>query len=313
MSKKSYKEFIDSKKEEILLKKGEKIKGGKADGKPDSKYDKKQVKQGVKVEREHTTDKGKAKEITKDHLEEIGDYYTRLDKMEKQAKKEQKAKKFAKDFKKSYDFRDTKVSIDARDQAAAETTACPKLVKYLRTSLQDEINKIPLEKGILTLSKKEEGLYSGFFEDRHGQIIEKFDDVTVEIVAKTLEIKNLFVRPAEPREEENVTEDIDALTQEIAEITAEEYKQPTTIRIKYGELEFEIRKSINTFVNDFRKRQYTKSDIKKSIQAWSRNYGKVHNFANDIEAAEELSKNWEENRESFFQVLHNLQQLKKSE
>jgi len=68
----------------------EKIKGGLADGKPDSKYNKKQIKDGTKVEYEHTNDKETAKEIAKDHLEEIPDYYTRLDKMEKEAKKKKK-------------------------------------------------------------------------------------------------------------------------------------------------------------------------------------------------------------------------------
>lgn len=61
----------------------EQIQGGLADGKPDSKYDKAQLSQGIKVEKkEHTTSKEKAKEIAKDHLEEHGEYYTHLKKME---------------------------------------------------------------------------------------------------------------------------------------------------------------------------------------------------------------------------------------
>jgi hypothetical protein len=43
---------------------------------------------GVNVETEHTKSKKKAKEIALDHLEEIPDYYTRLKKMEKNAKKD---------------------------------------------------------------------------------------------------------------------------------------------------------------------------------------------------------------------------------
>jgi hypothetical protein len=43
---------------------------------------------GAKVEMEHVDDKSKAREIAKDHLEEISDYYTRLDKMEAKAKSE---------------------------------------------------------------------------------------------------------------------------------------------------------------------------------------------------------------------------------
>ena len=309
MAKKSYKEFIDSKKEELLLKKKKtnSVKKSEDEVEMTKKEFVKEHKNLVEVLR--SGDKKKQKKEAKDQKKEL------------QEVTKKSAKDFAKDFKKSYDFRDTRVSIDAKDQAAAETTACPKLVKFIKNSLQDEISKIPLEKGVLTLSKKEEGLYNGFFEDRHGQIVEKFDDVTVEIVAKTLEVKNLFVRPAYEHEEEEAvaaanyeSDEAAELTQEVAEITAEEYKQPTTtIKIKCGDVELEIRKSINNFVNDFRKKRYTKNDIKKSIKAWSRNYGKVYNFKNEIEAAEELSKNWEENKESFFQVLHNLQQFKKSE
>lgn len=41
---------------------------------------------GVKVEMEHTVDPVIAKKITLDHLAEIPDYYTRLSKLEKEAK-----------------------------------------------------------------------------------------------------------------------------------------------------------------------------------------------------------------------------------
>lgn len=38
-----------------------------------------QLKQGIKVEKEHTEDVGLAREIALDHLSEVPDYYTRLD------------------------------------------------------------------------------------------------------------------------------------------------------------------------------------------------------------------------------------------
>lgn len=41
-----------------------------------------QIEKGIKVEREHTTDKDEARLIAMDHLVELPDYYTRLDKME---------------------------------------------------------------------------------------------------------------------------------------------------------------------------------------------------------------------------------------
>lgn len=45
-----------------------------------------ELKKGIKVEMEHTTDKAIAEKIARDHLAEIPDYYTRLAAMEKQAK-----------------------------------------------------------------------------------------------------------------------------------------------------------------------------------------------------------------------------------
>ena len=73
------------------------IKGGKADNlsikdiakKFNISVDdiKKQLEKGISVEKEHTPNEDKAKEIAKDHLSEIPDYYDRLVKMEKTAKK----------------------------------------------------------------------------------------------------------------------------------------------------------------------------------------------------------------------------------
>jgi hypothetical protein len=49
-----------------------------------------QIKKGVKVEMEHVDTEDLAREIALDHLFEIPDYYTRLEKMEKEAKKDMK-------------------------------------------------------------------------------------------------------------------------------------------------------------------------------------------------------------------------------
>ncbi len=68
------------------------LKGGRADAKDITKYNLTQLMMGIKVESEHTTNKMIAVEITMDHLEEFPYYYTRLDKMEKEAEREQKAK-----------------------------------------------------------------------------------------------------------------------------------------------------------------------------------------------------------------------------
>lgn len=47
-----------------------------------------QIDKGIKVEREHTDSDAEAHEIARDHLDEFPDYYDRLDKMEKKAKKD---------------------------------------------------------------------------------------------------------------------------------------------------------------------------------------------------------------------------------
>jgi len=70
----------------------ERLKGGRADGKPITKYDLQQLLMGIDVELEHAKDKMTALEIATDHLEEIPNYYTRLLKMEKEAEEEMEAK-----------------------------------------------------------------------------------------------------------------------------------------------------------------------------------------------------------------------------
>jgi len=73
------------------------IKGGKADKMSveniANKFNvsvekvKAQIKKGVEIEKEHTNDKEKATEIAMDHVSEFPDYYDRIEKMEKDAKK----------------------------------------------------------------------------------------------------------------------------------------------------------------------------------------------------------------------------------
>jgi len=53
---------------------------------------KKELEMGLKVEKEHTKDENTAREIAMDHLSEFPDYYTRLDKMEKEGEKSIEAK-----------------------------------------------------------------------------------------------------------------------------------------------------------------------------------------------------------------------------
>jgi len=50
------------------------------------KPDPAQLRRGIEVEHEHTTSAGVAERIARHHLCEFADYYTRLDRMEEQAK-----------------------------------------------------------------------------------------------------------------------------------------------------------------------------------------------------------------------------------
>lgn len=71
----------------LLEKKASKdiLHGGLSDHKPDSDFNQKEIHKGMEVESEHTGNKEIQKEITKDHLTEIPNYYERLAKMEKEA------------------------------------------------------------------------------------------------------------------------------------------------------------------------------------------------------------------------------------
>lgn len=72
------------------------LKGGLSEGRYSTEFNQKQLKMGIKVEMEHTKDKKIAKMIALDHLAEIPDYYTRLAKMEKEAKRKVKRKNIKK-------------------------------------------------------------------------------------------------------------------------------------------------------------------------------------------------------------------------
>lgn len=61
----------------------DKIKGGLADGKKPSDFNKKKLKEGTKVEMEHTSDVKVAREIAMDHLTEDKNYYKKLKTIEK--------------------------------------------------------------------------------------------------------------------------------------------------------------------------------------------------------------------------------------
>jgi len=79
---KSFKQFFS---EEEVTYKGKEVQIGKHDSRPDESFSAEELALGIKIEHEHTGDEHTAKEIAKDHLSEIPDYYSRLTKMEKNA------------------------------------------------------------------------------------------------------------------------------------------------------------------------------------------------------------------------------------
>lgn len=227
-------------------------------------------------------------------------------------------------FKKSvegdtYDFKGTTVAVSARNHDDAVKTAPGELVDYLNNSIDSELEKIPFEKGLLTVSKKERALYSAFFQDRDGQVIETFENVTIPMLAKALVVRDLYTA---------------AKSEAPAKASSGE-----TISIKYGDLEIDIRKSVQDFVkahkaskgdvypdymyspgipnvpNRLERGKYSKSKmskkkkemIKKAVKAWMRN--SREDFKSIVQAAEELSSNWEYHREEFQQIIHAMKQM----
>ena len=115
----------------------EKLKGGKADNKTFEdlvkKYKKhgksisnvetmlkKQLNKGVRVEMEHTNDKGKAKEIAMDHLFEDPKYYDKLEKIETKEGKNSAKKSFLKDLQTDPDYLEFKKNKMYRDDLSKQ-------------------------------------------------------------------------------------------------------------------------------------------------------------------------------------------------
>lgn len=61
------------------------LNAGRHKSNPPEEIDDEELKKGIKVEMEHTNSEAISKRIALDHLAEISDYYTRLEKMEKEA------------------------------------------------------------------------------------------------------------------------------------------------------------------------------------------------------------------------------------
>lgn len=233
-----------------------------------------------------------------------------------------------KTVKKSYDYKDLYVSVDPKDQAIAEQSASKIWVSMINDAM------VHLELGntadihfgpqILTLMKRGEGLYNGFLKDADGQIVEQLEDQTAEMVVAQLEVKKLL--PSLPglgaTPESNSPHPDEAEDRKIAEEVAEavverklsEKDGVAYLRIKTKDFEFELRKSVQEFIQDFKKLKSTNlTEVRHAIKSWRRNMAKSLHSSNDLEAARELLGNWDKHQESFNQILFATKQLKKHE
>src|SRR5690349_20820579 len=143
-------------------------------------------------------------------------------------------------------------------------------MSYLKNSVDSELTKIPFEKGALTLSQKEPGLYNGFFQDKDGQVIEKFDSITLEIIAKNMEIKDLYRSPATLQDVAAAHDRIDMVQRKLDEQPSRPLK---SLKIKFGDFELELRKSVRDFAQRFAKARIQEIAIdhdliKKAIESW---------------------------------------------
>ena len=84
---------------------------------------------------------------------------------------------------------------------------------------------------------------------------------------------------------------------------ATEYGSPSYVRIKCGDFEFEMRKSIQGFVKSFKNSRYNKN---KFIQKAIRNLKIRINKKTDKDVAEELLKSWDTYKEDLFQIMHGI-------
>ncbi len=217
-------------------------------------------------------------------------------------------KSFAKKFKKSYDYPDTLTIIDAKDQQAAEEGTPSSFLEKITSQMKkgDSVHKIQMQKGVLTLANKDSNLYSGFFTDADGQVVEKFEGHTLQMVAKTLIVKGRATDFDLYGDGEDYEPQAPAAPVEVAAPSSGASPQVT---IKFGDVEIQLRKSIRAFVDDYRNgRSQDQEIIRKAIKSWRRSQ-KFQDFASDKEAAQEIVSNWEANKESFGQTLFAIRQM----
>ena len=137
-------ERLESVKERIE-RLSEQGKTSQAKGVTEADVDAEQLKQGIKVELEHTDNEETAKKIALDHLAEFPDYYTRLKKMEDEAKKKVSSR------------------IESLRESFKEVS---ELGKYVASDIQDAIDSLTDFKIKITKNMSKEELIA--FLKSHG-------------------------------------------------------------------------------------------------------------------------------------------------
>ena len=301
----------------------DKIPGGLADNKKPSDFVKRKLEEGIKVEMEHTSDKAIAREIAMDHITEDPNYYKKLKTIEKSENEDLEyyldKGEFVKNFKKSYDFRDVQVAISSADQAAAENSADVGLVNHIRSfckSSEGDITKIPFKNGVLTLTKKTEGLYNGFFSDTDGTIVDKYDDKTVELIAKDMMMKNVTADDyATPTPEPELISESEEREEKPTE------SKPMHLKLRIGDFELELRKSVSEFVKSHKllkkSQNHSNKDlnckksklINKALRSWYKIMKSRQGARNELDSAKLLIKSWDQYKEEFMQTVHAIEQM----
>lgn len=257
----------------------------------------------------------KRKDFIKEHKNLINVLESPSHKDDKKEAKKQK-KELKEYTKKSetatYDFKDSQSTVNAQLHVSSEQSASPELIQYLTASINAEVSKIRLAKGTLTLSKKEDGLYCGFFQDMQGQVTHQFENMTIPILAKNLQVKELYDAPPQPshadaEEDEEMIENAMEMHEALYH-RGQEAGQPIGnsegyVRIKYGDFELEIKKSMSDFVRSFKNSTASKNEVQKALTAWRRNSNLAKNFRTDLEAAQALLADWATHGEDFNQIL----------
>jgi hypothetical protein len=111
--------------------------GGLSSGIPDTAFDLEQLKKGIKVESEHTSNFQIMKKIAKDHLMEFPDYYKRLEKMVKSAERYWTDSRYNKTKVGQFKILEEKRAME-EITTSPEFEALPKLIKKGKKKEEEE-------------------------------------------------------------------------------------------------------------------------------------------------------------------------------